>query len=372
MKNTFITLVFVLSTTILFSQNQKTSFESEVSKISKKIDLITKQEKDSLKIKVKEIVKSLEKGEITATLAETLKKEVAQYHARKIEERVNIQQQKLQQLIQDKTDGKIASIEPEDNDKNTFSIGNKTFRFTLNKEDQEERREIRSKKREEKWRKKNKTNRSTTTQFVFALGVNNVLVDNKFSSINDSNYKFWESHFYEVGWTWKTRFDKNPSKLYLKYGISFLWNNLRLTDNRIHFKNGDITELQTFSEDLSESRLRHVQMNFPVHVEWDFSRNKTYDDGFVKDRTHESVRFGLGGFVGFKLGTRQYLEYRNEQGVKVEELQKENFNMNTINYGVSAYLAYESIGFYAKYDLNSLFKNTDTRNISLGIRFDFD
>ncbi len=369
MKKVFLILMLSV-TTIAFTQEK--TFESEVSKISKKIDLITKEEKDSLKIKVKEITQSLEKGEITATTAETLKKEVAQYHARKIEERVSEQQLKLQQLIQDKTDGKIASTEEKDEDANTFSIGNRTFRFTLNNEKHEERREKRSKKRQEKWRKKNKTNRSTTTQFVFALGVNNVLVDHEFSSLNTSEYKFWESHFYEVGWTWKTRFDKQPSKLYLKYGVSFLWNNLRLTDNRIHVKNGDITELQTFSEGLSESRLRHVQMNFPVHVEWDFSKNKTYEDGFVKDRTHKSIRIGLGGFVGFKLGTRQYLEYRNMEGVKVEELQKENFNMNTINYGLSAYLAHKSIGVYAKYDLNPLFRSTDTRNISLGIRFDFN
>ena len=46
--------------------------------------------------------------------------------------------------------------------------------------------------------------------------------------------------------------------------------------------------------------------------------------------------------------------------------------MNTINYGLSGYLAYEGMGLYVKYDLNSLFKNTNTRNISIGIRFDLN
>ena len=81
---------------------------------------------------------------------------------------------------------------------------------------------------------------------------------------------------------------------------------------------------------------------------------------------------GIGGFVGFKLGTRQYLEYKNTEGVKVEEVQYNNFNMNTINYGLSAYLGYKATSFYVKYDLNELFKNTETRNISMGIRFDLD
>ena len=359
-----ILLILVLfSTTIALSQ--KKTFENEVSKISKRIEKITKEQKDSLKIKVLKIDKRLDKGELTKATAENLKKEVAAYHARQIEQKVGEQERLLQVLVQDKTNGKIASSDDfEDEDISTFSIGNKVFRFTLNGD--KKRDSIREEKR------KKKRNRKTTSQFVFAMGVNNALVDNKFSSLNDSEYKFWASHFYEVGLTWKTRLNKEASKLYLKYGVSFLWNNLRLKDNQYHVKNGDITEIQTFSEDLSESRLRHVQMNFPLHLEWDFSKNRTYDDGFVRDRRNNSVRFGIGGFVGFKLGTRQYLEYVNSSGVKVEEVQYNNFNMNIINYGLSTYIGYKSTSLYVKYDLNSLFKDTDTRNISMGVRFDLD
>ena len=142
--------------------------------------------------------------------------------------------------------------------------------------------------------------------------------------------------------------------------------------NRVHVKNGNMTEIQTFSNQLSESRLRHVQMNFPVHLEWDFSKNRTYDNGRVRDRTNKSVRFGIGGFVGFKLGTRQYLEYRDTNNVEVEEVQYDNFNMNVLNYGVSTYLGYRDTSIYVKYDLNPLFKNTNTRNFSMGIRFDLN
>ena len=113
-------------------------------------------------------------------------------------------------------------------------------------------------------------------------------------------------------------------------------------------------------------------MTFPMHLEFDLSKNKKYEDNKVVDRTHKAIRFGLGGFFGFKIGTRQYLEYKNAEGVNVEELQKASFNTNTINYGLSAYFAYKSCGLYAKYDLNPLFKNTETRNLSLGLRFDIN
>jgi hypothetical protein len=367
--NKILLILVLLSATM--AQSQEKTFEKEVIKISKRIENITNQQKDSLKIKIIDIDKKLEKGEITKETSVTLKQEVASYHARRIEKLVGEQERLLQLLVQDKTNGKIASSEESitnEDDDNRFTIGNKVFKLIF-KDDEQNDEDIDSVSKKEIF---NKTSRRTTTQFVFAMGVNNVLNDDKLSSLNDSEYQFWQSHFYEVGWTWKTRLMEDPSQVYFKYGVSFLWNNLRLKENRIHVKNGDDTEIQTYGNQLSESRLRHVQMNFPMHLEWDLSKNKTDKDGRVKDRTNNAIRLGVGGFVGFKLGTRQYLEYNDINGVDVEEIQFDNFNMNTVNYGLSAYLGYKSTSFYVKYDLNPLFKDTETRNISMGIRLDFD
>lgn len=352
MKRILLLVLFV--TTI--AQSQEKTFENEVKKISRKIDKITKQQKDSLKQKVKEINLNLESKKITANEAATLKKEAAAYHATQIEKKVSVEEQNLQQLVQDKIDGNIASAD-ENFEENIFRIGNAKFKLDLSNKDKEKRR---------------RKHKRTTTQLVFALGVNNVLTDHSFNSLNNSDYKFWQSHFYELGFTWKTRLSKEPSKTYFKYGVSFLWNNLRAENNKYHLLNGDETLLSVNTNNLTESRLRHVQMIFPMHLEFDFSKNKKYSDDKVVDRTHQSIRFGVGGFFGFKLGTRQYLEYKNAQGVTVEEVQKNSFNTNTINYGLSAYFAYRGYGLYAKYDLNPLFKNTDIRNISLGLRFDIN
>ncbi|CAM1347701.1 hypothetical protein [Tenacibaculum crassostreae] len=356
MKRILLLVLFV--TTI--AQSQEKIFEKEVKKISNAIDKITQQHKDSLKVKVTEINNRLESNKITIDEANALKKEAAEYHAIQIEKAVSTQEQNLQQLVQDKIDEKVLSSEDEDSKKNTFRIAGTEFNFDFSNDDDDDEKE------------KHRRNKRTTTQLVFALGTNNVLTNNKFSSLNDSEYKFWQSHFYELGFTWKTRFSKEPSKRYFKYGFSFLWNNLRAENNQYHVVNGDETVLSIHPENLSESRLRHVQMTFPMHLEFDFSKNKKYSDGEVVDRTHKSIRFGVGGFFGFKLGTRQYIEYKDAQGVVVEQVQKNNFNMNTINYGLSAFFSYQGCGLYAKYDLNPLFKNTETRNISLGVRFDIN
>ncbi|TVZ54985.1 hypothetical protein OD91_0224 [Lutibacter sp. Hel_I_33_5] len=366
MKRILLILV-LLTTTMAFSQEK--IFEKEVQKISKKIDEITKEEKDSLKIKVNQINLRLENKEITQTVATQLKKTAAAYHAKNIENRVGAQEKLLQQLVQDKTNGKIASTKEDDyDDNNTFTIGNKTFRFSLNKE----RAEKRISDRKKKWEKKGKRGKASTSQFVFAMGVNNVLIDDDFGSLDVSNYKFWKSRFYEIGWTWKTRFNRRPSASYLKYGVSFLWNNLRAENNQYHVVNGNTTGLQVHPENLTESRLRHAQVIFPVHFEWDFSKNGSYSDGTPRNRTNKSVRFGLGAFFGFKLGTRQYIEYLDANNVRVEQVEKNDFNTKTVNYGLSTYLGYRDCSFYVKYDLNTLFNNSNTRNISLGLRLDLD
>ena len=377
MKRILLILV-LLCTTFAFSQ--KRTFESEVRKISKRIELITKTEKAALKEKVEKINKQVERKEISTETAKRLKKEAADYHAKNIALKVAEEEQKLQLLVQDKANGRVLSEvkekdfnDDEDDDENTFTIGSKTFRFRVqDNEYYNERRNERWKNRRARWERKGKRNRSTTTQFVFAMGVNNVLVDHELSSLKTSNYQFWHSHFYELGWTWKTRFNREASTLYFKYGLSFLWNNLRAKNNKYHVVNGAVTDLVVHPERLSENRLRHVQMNFPVHIEWDFSRNGEYSDGYKRDRTNRSLRLGIGAFAGFKLGTRQYIEYVDSKGVDVEELQKDSFNTNIFNYGVSAYAAWRSTGVYVKYDLNPLFKNTEIRNISFGVRFDIN
>ncbi len=357
-------IVVLLSTTVAFSQ-QKT-FEKEVKKISKKIEIITKQQKDSLKVKVEKINIRLDKKEITKEMATALKKEAAIYHARNIERLVGLQEQKLQQLVQDKASGKLKKITETDNE-GTFSIGGVKFKINYDDESYLER----EKRRERRRKKRGYRSKRTTSQIIFAMGVNNVL-NGDFSSLNNSEYKFWQSHFYEVGFSFKTRLAKDAGKLYFKYGVSYLWNNLRPINNQYHVAIGNVTSLATHTETLTENRLRNVQIIFPMHLEFDFSKNGTYNDGKKRDRRNNSVRIGVGGFFGFNKSTKQFLAYKNAQGTKVEEIQKGEFNTNTINYGLSAYIGYESTSLYVKYDTNTLFKNSDLRNISIGIRFDFD
>lgn len=385
-------VLFIVLTATSMAFSQQKNFENEVKKISNKITQITKEEKDALKLKVKKINERYENGELTKQEAQILKKNAAAYHAQRIEERVSFQEKKLRQLVQDKTNGRIASI-PDDemnysDDNNTFRIGNKRFKLSMENSVSPKKQRSRiandlhprtgkpfkNKRQRDRHlrRAKREFSRVTTSYFIFSMGVNNVIENDLFSSLDNSQYDFWRSHMYEVGWTWKSRFTRKPSKLYLKYGVSFLWNNLRAINNQFH--EYDVTtnqvSLVTHSENLTESRFRHSQVIFPIYLELDFSKNSYYSNGRSRDRRNNSFRVGFGGFAGFKLGVRQYLEYLDTNGHTKTEVVKDDFNTNIFNYGVGANIGYGSTSIFMKYDLNPLFKDSETRNISFGVRLE--
>jgi hypothetical protein len=116
-----------------------------------------------------------------------------------------------------------------------------------------------------------------------------------------------------------------------------------------------------------------VYVTAPVHLEFDFTKAKKNAEGKTIFRTHESVRFGLGGYAGFRVKSKQILKYE-EDGHDITIKEKGGFNTNDFIYGVSTYLGYGATSLYLKYDLNPLFKDNAVKqnNISLGVRFDLN
>ncbi|MGV7107083.1 hypothetical protein [Flavobacterium sp. U410] len=335
----------------------KKSFELQAKEIANNIQTITAEEKKALKEEVAAIDKQIEDGKISKEDGEKLKLEIAKERAQNIETKVAAEESKLSQLVQDKVDGKIKE-NTVDQDTIELKKGRLVISYHAKADKSNKERKPKSEKR-------------TTTQFVFAAGLNNVIT--KGESLNDSDFRVWGSHFYEWGLTLNSRILKDHNLLHAKYGLSVMYNNLRPTDNRYFVKNGEVTELQAGAVDFDESRLRNVYLTAPVHLEFDFTPKKTNKDGESYFRTHESFRLGIGGYAGVRVKSKQILKYE-EDDQKVKNKQKGDFNVSDFNYGLSAYIGYGEITLYAKYDINPLFKNNavDQNNISLGVRFDFN
>ncbi len=343
------TLVMVFGL-VTKSVAQEKTFEKQVKEIALTIEMITKEEKNALKIEVEAIDLKIKEGKITSEKGKELKEHIAQERAYNIESKVAIQEAKLAQLVQDKVDGKILDSETIINGKYSISFPG-GYRNGKNNFNNKEKR--------------------TTSQFVMAMGFNNLVTD---GSIANSDFGYLRSVFWEWGITLNTRLLQNSNLLHLKYGLGFQYNMLQATENRIFEDTGSETVLVTYPINVNDNHtyFKNVYFVLPVHLEFDFSKTKE-KDGTKIFKSQLGFRFGLGGFAGVNTNSKQFIRYELD-GNKVRERIKADFNVNDFTYGLSTYIGYKSTSLYVKYDLNPMFKHNtiDQNNVSLGIRFDFN
>jgi len=343
MKNTFIYLslcITIVTLNLLYAQ------ESDPDRLKEQKELIIQEERNLLKNKVESINKQLEENEISLEQANILKQQEAEKHALNIENRIAILENEF--ALSERNATEVAY----ENERQYISVMGEGNIIKFN------------------FKKKRKYDRRTTSDFVLAVGLNNVITEGE--GLEDSDFKIGGSRFAELGWAWKTRVFKNTNFLRVKYGFSFQFNGLKPTDNRVFAREGAETVLETFPIELNKSKLRMDNLVFPVHFEFGPSK-KTQTEESIRYSTRNSIKVGLGGYAGFNLNTIQKLKY-NDDGDRVREKFKNNYNTNDLIYGLSGYIGWRTVGLYAKYDLNTIFKDNPIaqRNVSLGLRWDMD
>ena len=332
-----------LKTNEFFKQQQIESLEETKERIRG-------QEYDFLKAEVEAINIRLDNGEITAAEAEELKKEAAKKRALNIEDRLAIIDSRIELI---KRNPYKENLEDYDNGRLEIGLGTGGVVFDLRANKKPPKYDIR-----------------TTNDLLFAIGFNNAIIDGQ--SLSDSPYKLGGSGFVELGWNWKTRVFKNSNLLRFKYGFSFQWNKLDIKENQFFVQNEDITTLNDFNGDLRNAQFRVTNLVVPVHFEFGPSKKRDYDDR-LRYTTDGQFKVGLGGYGGVRIGTQQKLRYE-ENGDRVKEKIRRNYNASTFVYGLSGYIGIGDWSLYAKYDLNDLFEDqaVSQNNISLGVRLDLD
>lgn len=333
--------------------NQKTNNQLKIESLEDIKEIIQKEEREFLKNEVETINQRLDRGEISQEQAETLKQESAQKRALNIENRIAIIDNRIA-LLKRNAEGYTA----DDSDNNALigiSFGNDEEGFSGFR--------IRNKHRFRKY------DRRTINQLVFAIGINNTIIDGE--SLGDS-YQTFGSGFVELGWAWKTRVLDNSNALRFQYGFSFQWNKLSPKHDHYLVQNGDVTTLEDFPSNLLESEFRVTNLVFPVHLEFGPSK-KIERETYFRYSMRRQFKVGIGGYAGFNIGTLQKLRYK-EDGDRVKQKIRRNYNTSDFVYGLSGYVGIDNVSLYVKYDLNPLFKDQafDQNNISMGIRFDLD
>jgi hypothetical protein len=342
------------------------SFEKRAKAIASEIKKITEEEKNALKAEIDTIDKELAQGMISKEKADELKLAKASIHAAAIESKVTVQEARLNQLVQDQINGVVKE------DKSTVSGGRMVVIGGSTNEIGENQTEFNlgsMKVYNGQEDKQNRQSKRTTSQIVFATGLNNIMTD---GSLKKSDFRYLGSHFYEWGLTYNSRILNNNNLLHAKYGFSLMYNNLRATDNRFFAVDGKQTNLELNTIKQDDSRFRNVNLVFPVHLEFDFSKSREID-GKTFYKTHDSFRLGVGGYIGTNLKSKQYIKYDLDE-YKTKEITKGDFNVDPFIYGLSTYIGYGATSLYFKYDLNPIFKINAVKqnNVSMGIRFDLN
>ncbi|WP_178990048.1 coiled-coil domain-containing protein [Winogradskyella schleiferi] len=338
----------------------KEKVNSKISLLEKDRAIIEDNEKTILKLKIEKINERLDAKEITAEEAENLKKEEAQTAVLNIQNRKEIIDKQIALLQRNGYDAYEYGTDDSEDDLFIFRIGG-------GDEEQNESLIYLGKKSEDKPRK---YDRRTTTDIVFAFGLNNTLIDGQ--DLEDSPYKLGGSGFLELGYAWKTRIFENTNFWRLKYGFSFQWNKLKIKDNNYLVNtNGDIS-LQEYPIDADKVKFRTTNLVIPMHLEFGPSKKIEKEDYF-RYSTVKQLKVGLGGYAGLNLGNMQKIKYK-EDGEREKDKQRDQFEVSEFVYGLSGYVALGDVALYVKYDLNPLFKNqvVDQNNISVGLRFDMD
>ncbi|MCB0373083.1 MAG: hypothetical protein KDD31_08755 [Muricauda sp.] len=347
------TLFFLLVSSQMLAQEE--TYKKEIETLKAQKERIIGQEKDALKFEVREINKRMERGDISEAEAKILKEEVAKRRALNIENRVGIIDNRIALL--ERNEGEVltlSELDTLDSDRMRLDImidGKPAISFNRRP-----------------WKEKIKYDRRTYSDFVFAIGLNNALIEGQ--SLNDSPYKIGGSRFFEMGWQWRSRVFRHSNWLRFNYGFSFQFNGLKPDGNQLFVQDGDQTVLEEFEYDLDKAKLRMDNLVFPVHFEFGPSRfRKT--ERTIRYSIRDQFRVGIGGYGGFNLGTRQKLKYTRD-GENVKDKLKRDYNTSDLIYGVSGYMGFDGVLLYLKYDLNPIFKDADVKqnNISLGLRFD--
>ena len=350
MIRVIIALVLFLIVAVFSLQAQEQTFEEKAKILSNRIEKITSEERAELKEAIKSINKRLKTEAISEVEAQQLKKDAAEKSALQIQNRVSVIEKQLLALVQHKVDNELFLEE----NRKRFSIGSFDIDYSRTN------------------RKYGNRNYRTTSSFVLAFGLNNLVTDQSLNALENSEFEFWKSRFFEWGINNKTRVFKNNSLVYVNYGFSVMYNTLRPKHNQYYVVDGNTTNLQTHGLDLNKLKFKNVQLVFPLFLELDFSKSKlNKENNKIRYRVNRGFRMGLGGFVGVRIKTKQILKYKVD-GKRTRDVQKGDFNTNNFVYGLNAFIGHKDTSFYVKYNINELFKNniTDQNNISFGIRFD--
>lgn len=201
-----------------------------------------------------------------------------------------------------------------------------------------------------------------------AIGVGNVATNGAFAN---SEFGYLRSNSVEWGIAARTPFNKTSNKWGIRYGLGFKYNGLATTQNKEFSLNGNQTVTTASTNQLRKNYayLRNTYITIPVSLDFT-TTTKTYNEANRRFTSKDGFNFGIGGYIGYNINSKQHLRYNDANDYKIYEQQKGDWNVNDFQYGVMAYAGADSFKLIFKYDLSPVFSNNtvDQNYWSLGVQ----
>ena len=243
-------------------------------------------------------------------------------------------------------------------EKNTglsFKIGGKT--------DQE--RKTRELSRDSS-RLRNLENHHKKSHLIVDLGVNALVHQQQYRNSGGQpetlDLRTEGSRYVNIGLNWDARLGGKRSPVSLTAGPEFAFNNYMLSGNNKWVNNNGRTDVvhETNGRQYQKSKLATSSVNLPVMLRLQL-RDAHYRPTFL---------LGAGGFVGYRIKSWTKLKYTSE-GTTYKDKEDGSYNMENFLYGLQGNIGYRDLEFFAKYNMNQLFKTgagPDTQVLSFGVR----
>lgn len=208
--------------------------------------------------------------------------------------------------------------------------------------------------RQARWDRK-----SSSTDLIFDLGLN--ALTNK-GGANQPKLRTFGSRYVNLGFNYKQRLGGRRSPLYLVGGPEFAFNNYMLEGNYKWLNTNGITTVvpETSGRQYQKTKLATSTFTVPLMFQLNLR----------DDHHHHTLTLGAGGFVGYRLGSWTKLKYF-EEGSTYKDKDYGSYNLTDWQYGLQGVLGYKSLTFFAKYNLNDLFRDgrgPQAQTLSFGVR----
>ena len=208
--------------------------------------------------------------------------------------------------------------------------------------------------------------RRTTSNFIFDLGVNALVNQKQYlnpgGQPENVDLRTEGSRYVNIGFNWRSRLGGKRSPMSLNIGPEFAFNNYMLSGNDKWVNANGRTDVvrEISGRQFQKTKLATSSINLPLMLQLQ-----------LRDSHHkETFTVGAGGFVGYRIKSWTKLKYTSE-GTTYKDKEDGSYNMENFLYGLQGTIGYGDLQFFAKYNMNGLFKagaGPDTQVLSFGVR----